>query len=145
MNLFSRPSAGRLRFGVLATGVVGPLILFAALSTAQNQPPPGKGQLASQKFKNIKVFKNLPADQLIPIMHSWNDSLGVKCDFCHVIGANHTGFEKDDKPTKTTAREMVLMTMGINKRTKAVEGKVTCYMCHHGQAEPEGHGEAKKE
>lgn len=38
-------------------------------------------------------------------------SLGMKCDFCHV----EREFDKDDKKTKKTAREMMQMMFAINK------------------------------
>jgi photosynthetic reaction center cytochrome c subunit len=133
----SKPFAGRVRAALVAISFVGPLALLCGLSAAQEQPAGGKPQTSAQKYKNIKVLKNLPADQLIPIMHKINDALGVKCDYCHVIGPNHTGFEKDDKPAKETARKMIVMTEELNKKVKAVDAKVTCFMCHHGSAEPQ--------
>lgn len=114
-----------------------PALLLVAASVAQDKEPE-KPQTAKEKFKNIKVLKNLPADQLIPVMRKWNVALGVKCDFCHVIAADHSGFEKDDKPEKNAARKMVQMTVDINKRYKAVEKKVSCMTCHHGNKEPKG-------
>jgi hypothetical protein len=92
---------------------------------------------SSQQFKNIKVLKDLPADQMIPVMRKINASLGVKCDFCHVINPDHTGFEKDDKRMKAMARKMMVMTQKLNKSEKILEGKATCFMCHHGRPEPD--------
>jgi hypothetical protein len=96
----------------------------------------GRNRRTEQKFKNIKVLKDLPADQLIPVMHKIDDSLGVKCDFCHVVNADHSGFDLDTKPTKNKAREMILMVNDIIKHQKTLDKKATCYMCHHGSAEP---------
>jgi hypothetical protein len=135
---FSTLSQGWRRAGLFAVGIVGPIALLTGLSLAQDHPGE-KGVTAAQKYKNIKVLKSLPADQLIPYMRNYNAALGVKCDFCHVINPDHSGFEKDDKPTKDAARKMILMTIDLNKKVKVVDGKVTCFMCHHGQAEPQGH------
>ncbi len=125
-----------LRQNALIASMVLPAILLVVASVAQEQAPE-KPLTAKEKFKNIKVLKNLPADDLIPVMRKWNAALGVKCDFCHVINPDHTGFDKDDKPQKGAARKMVQMTMDINKRHKVVEKKVTCNTCHKGHAEPE--------
>jgi hypothetical protein len=131
----------RLRFKTsaawLTLGILVPTLLPSVLCLAQEPTKPAKPETSAQKYKNIKVLKDLPADQLIPKMRSWNVALGVKCDACHVINPDHTGFEKDDKPMKQTAREMVLMATDLNKRQKVVSGQVTCYMCHRGQAEPQ--------
>ena len=72
-------------------------------------------------------------------MRTWNASLGVKCDFCHIINPDHSGFEKDDKPEKGMARTMVIMTTDMNKHQKALEGKATCFMCHQGHEQPQTH------
>jgi hypothetical protein len=145
MEPHAKPVTGRFRAGMLATGLVGPLLLLTALSTAQDHPASPEKETAKQKFKNIQVFKEMLAGQLIPVMRSWNEALGVRCEYCHVITRNHTGFEKDDKPTKNTARQMVLMMQGLNKNEKVTKGKVTCIMCHHGKAEPAQHREATGE
>ncbi len=132
------PLSPSLHKGILITLMVVPALLLMGASLAQEEKPAEvKPPKAKEKFKNIKVLKDIPADQLIPIMRKWNESLGVKCDFCHVIEANHTGFEKDDKHAKVVARDMVRMTMDINKRHKSVEKKVSCFTCHHGHPEPE--------
>lgn len=124
----------------LGVGVPAMLVAAAGLSRVFAQAPsqPDTGPAGKSKmFHNIKVLKDLPADKLIPKMHEWNASLGVKCDFCHVINADHTGFDKDDKPTKNVARTMVTMMADINKRQRPVNNRATCYMCHHGRPEPE--------
>ena len=93
--------------------------------------------MARQRFKNIRVLKSLPADRLIPVMQSYNASLGVRCDYCHVIKPDRTGFERDDKPAKRTARKMILLVQDLNAHEKVLDNKTTCYMCHHGHAMPE--------
>ncbi|MDT4897330.1 MAG: photosynthetic reaction center cytochrome c subunit [Acidobacteriota bacterium] len=89
-----------------------------------------------QTHKNIQVLKGMPDSQLIPTMQFIAASLGVNCAFCHVVPE----FEKDDKPEKATARQMMLMQFAINKNNKAIfgdTGAITCYTCHRGQTEPQ--------
>jgi hypothetical protein len=92
-----------------------------------------KGKTAAQQFKNIKVLKKLPADQLIPAMRLYSASLGVNCGFCHDRG----GFQLDTKPEKNVARQMIVMTDSVNAHYRIVDHKATCYMCHHGHEQPE--------
>jgi photosynthetic reaction center cytochrome c subunit len=112
-----------LLLAVMALGVV------PAMAQDTAQAP----KLAEEAYKNIQVFKGMPAPHLMEAMHAFKDALGVKCSFCHVQG----DFASDDKPEKATARKMVLMARGINKDNFGGERKVTCYTCHRGATEPE--------
>jgi hypothetical protein len=94
--------------------------------------PPLPPKPAEEVFKNIQVFKGMPATHLMDAMHSFSHSLGVRCDFCHVMGA----FEKDDKEEKRTARHMILMARQINKDNFGGQMRVTCWTCHRGAEEP---------
>jgi hypothetical protein len=89
---------------------------------------------AEQKFKNIQVLKEIPADQLVASMQFIVASLGVECEFCHVEHA----MDKDDKKMKMTARKMISMMLAINKVNFQGEREVTCYTCHRGAAKPVG-------
>ena len=95
--------------------------------------PPQPPKPAEQVFKNIQVLKGMPAPELMNAMRSFTRSLGVKCEFCHVMGA----FEKDDKPEKQTARKMILMAHQINADNFNGHMRVTCWTCHRGSSEPE--------
>lgn len=95
--------------------------------------PPQPPKLAEQVFKNIQVLKGMPAPELMSTMRSFTRSLGVKCGFCHVMGA----FEKDDKQEKQTARKMILMAHQINADNFNGHMRVTCWTCHRGSSEPE--------
>lgn len=132
-------NSARHRTGLLALSLIGSMAILGILSVAQgNSPPRPSHNVPSGKFfKNIKVFKKLPSDQLVPMMHNWNTSLGVECSFCHVVGKGHEGFALDDKPTKNTARQMVLLVQHLNANEKSIDHKATCFMCHHGRPEPE--------
>jgi photosynthetic reaction center cytochrome c subunit len=132
MHNRSHPS---VRPTFLAVSVIAATVALTVWGAAQNGAPPAsaKPQTARQRFKNIKVLKNLPADQLIPYMQAYSASLGVRCGFCHV----GRDFEKDDKPEKNVARQMIVMTQRLNAREKIIDKKATCYMCHHGNATPQ--------
>jgi hypothetical protein len=125
------------RSAFAAFSVVTTTLSLGILVHAQDGAEPPKPETAAHRFKNIKVLKKLPADQLMGNMRVYARSLGVRCTFCHVETAPRQGFERDDKPTKLTARKMIAMTANLNKREKALKGKVTCYTCHRGQHEPE--------
>jgi hypothetical protein len=102
----------------------------------QPQRPPKPGETSAEYFKNIKVLKDLPAEELRPTMEFIAASLGVRCDHCHVVGPQG-GFDKDEKKPKETARQMMQMVNDIN--TRAFEGRqrVGCATCHHGRTPPE--------
>lgn len=107
------------------------ILLYAAVSVCLfGQSTDGK--TAEQVYKNITELKGTPADQLLPTMQFISVSLGVNCETCHVRGK----FEADDKRTKKTAREMIAMTMAINKNSFRGQTQVTCYSCHRGSERP---------
>ena len=106
---------------------------FAVMQSSQQE------KTAEQVRKNIQVLKGLPDSQLFPVMNFIGDSLGVHCDYCHVIQGTDpkTGrdiwlYERDDKATKARAREMMRMVLEINKTTFGGNQAVTCYSCHRG-------------
>jgi hypothetical protein len=102
----------------------------------QPRRPPGPGEKASEYYKNIKILKDLPAEQLPITMQFIAASLGVGCDFCHVTGPQG-GFDRDEKKPKDTARKMLQMVEAIN--TQQFEGRqqFNCTTCHHGNNRPD--------
>jgi len=107
----------------------------AAAQSGAGQPAngqPGGPPTAEHVFKNLKVLKDIPADQLFPSMQFIAASLGVECDFCHVRGH----FEQDDKKPKLAAREMMQMMMAINANHFEGHRAVTCNTCHRGAPHP---------
>lgn len=93
------------------------------------QPPPSmKGKTAAQFYKNIKVLKDVPAESIHPAMEYITVALGVGCDNCHDV----KNFDKDDKPQKQTARNMMQMEFAINGAVFEGQTRVTCYTCHRG-------------
>ncbi|MGB9463884.1 MAG: c-type cytochrome [Candidatus Acidiferrum sp.] len=118
----------------LSTG----LVIAAAKAQSGAAPQLPAPKLAEEQFKNIKVLKGVPADQLFPAMQFITASLGVECEFCHVRGDRGLDFDKDDKKTKQTARKMMEMMFAINKGNFEGHREVTCYSCHRGAADPVG-------
>jgi photosynthetic reaction center cytochrome c subunit len=109
-------------------------IFAAVFGLAAAQAQPGESKPAEQVFKNITALKGTPSDQLIPAMQFIASSLGVECGTCHVQGKP----EADDKPAKKTARNMIAMTLAINKDSFGGRTQITCYSCHRGAEHPVG-------
>jgi photosynthetic reaction center cytochrome c subunit len=118
--------------GVVSAVFAGALGVYAALQAPMQKPAEGKPKVAEEQFKNIQVLKGVPAEQVIPTMQFISASLGVECDFCHV----QREFEKDDKKKKQFARNMMRMTLAINKDSFEGHKEVTCNTCHRGAPNP---------
>jgi hypothetical protein len=126
-----------VRTQIVAIVFVG---LLAANGTAQ-QPA-----LAGATRPKLQVLQALPESQLFPLMNLVADSLGVRCDYCHVQAtpdltktpSNIGGWvwDRDDKQPKRTAREMMRMVIDLNAGRFKGESRVTCYTCHRGSTQP---------
>jgi hypothetical protein len=98
-------------------------------------------------FKNLKVFKGMPAENLLRIMDKgWSRALGVSCGHCH----NTTNWESDEKAQKDITRAMTKMNGRINNELlKEIQGLkspnpiINCTTCHRGQIKPALNLEAK--
>jgi photosynthetic reaction center cytochrome c subunit len=119
-------------------GLTTGLAIVAAKAQSTAAPQSSAPKLAEDQFKNLKVLKGVPADQIFPAMQFITASLGVECEFCHVRGDKGLEFEKDDKKTKVTARKMMEMMFAVNKDNFEGHREVTCYSCHRGAADPVG-------
>lgn len=102
------------------------------------QTPAPTEKTTEQVQKNIKVLNGLPQSQLIPVMNFFSASLGVRCNFCHVNNNGVWAYDSDEKPEKSTAREMITMVLSVNKTTFKGGTAVACYTCHRGRREPVG-------
>jgi len=103
--------------------------------SAANQSGPTE-KTVEQTQKNIQVLTGLPASQLVPVMNYMGSSLGVKCTFCHVKQGDKWDFVSDEKPEKGTAREMIKMTLELNKVNFKGRLEVSCFTCHRGDEHP---------
>ena len=114
---------------------------FVLLGTAAVKAP-------VQKPRNLKV---LPADisdaRLDSIMQSWNKALGVNCEFCHVKKKIYPGdmdYASDAEPMKENARDMLRMTIEINRNHFWFDKNqrpeylhtISCKTCHRGEPFP---------
>jgi len=108
------------------------LLAFAAVASLALAQPEQK--TAEQVYKNIIALKGVPADEVIPTMQFIASALGMECSGCHVQGK----FDADDKPTKKTGRQMIEMTLAINKDRFNGRTQVSCYTCHRGSEHPVG-------
>jgi len=122
--------------------------LMAALvisAVAFTNPP-----VEDNGFKNLKILpKDISHEKLGKIMHEFNDALGVHCDFCHAPSKDptekHPDFASDEKEEKTRAREMMKLTVKINKKFFGAKNvaigdsalSVSCFTCHHGKPHPD--------
>jgi len=101
-----------------------------AVTAAQQDKP------TEQVQKNIKVLTGLPQWQLIPVMNYMAASMGRRCNFCHVNNNGQWDYASDEKQEKNTAREMIKMTLDLNKTSFKGNLEVSCYTCHRGADHP---------
>lgn len=123
--------------------IVG-LVLFTAFGIGATSPPE-----EDEPYKNLKVLSNRTTeDEMERIMYRFNRDLGVTCLHCHVPGKDTTelrmDFASDEKKEKMVAREMMRMTMKLNKKyfNTTIDKKITvqpmiwCKTCHRGFPRP---------
>ena len=92
---------------------------------------------ARAEQKNVQLLTNMSDVQLRRAMNMMRASLGVHCDYCHVVDdKNGWQFDKDDKKEKRTAREMIAMTIKINKEQFNGRAEISCFTCHRGAIRP---------
>jgi hypothetical protein len=115
------------------------VIGMAATSPTDDKPPK----------RNLKVLpKDISHDDLQKTMHTWSNSLGVHCNFCHAATdstSQKLDFASDAKPEKNIARHMFRMTAKINKKyfsfnkndQGAVIPAISCVTCHRGSPHPD--------
>src|SRR5262245_7974898 len=122
-----------------------PLALAASVAMASaQQPPAGGGQRAGgpPAPTNLQVLpKDIPREQLLQTMQNFAAALGVQCNYCHVQEGRggRNDMASDEKPTKKTARQMLVFARELNEKLPTVVGKtanettrVGCMTCHRG-------------
>jgi len=128
----------------LLVGTVFITVAARATTHAQGQtPPPAAGRGQAQAPTNLQVLpKDMTQQQVVAVMRTFTQALGVMCDHCHV--GTQADRAKDDKPEKGVARKMLKMVTAINDdflkdvgtAPPAGQQKVTCYTCHRGSTKP---------
>jgi len=129
------------KIAVIAT-LAASIALSAAAGTNRKDDKP--------LYTNLKVLpKNISSKELQGMMaDDFEDGLGVSCGFCHANNKDGHGldFASDAKPEKEITRQMMRMTLGINKKYLKLKHPklgdaaliVTCTTCHKGQPFPDG-------
>lgn len=120
-------------------------IFFAGCVTAGV----GAINLIPKKERNLKILpKDISDAKLDSIMQTYNIALGVSCNFCHVkmkTLPDSLDYASDADPMKENARDMMRMTIDINKNNFYFNKNerpeylttVTCNTCHRGEPFPE--------
>lgn len=103
----------------------------APLLFALAQPSSQDVKKAEDVYKDIQVFKGLPAEELIPAMEFMSGALKFECTDCH-DAKNYAA----DTEHKTAARHMILMQREINAKNFNGRTEVTCMTCHRGSEHP---------
>jgi photosynthetic reaction center cytochrome c subunit len=126
----------RVLGAIATTGFLGAAVVLrssgpqGAAPTVPQSPP--EARPAEQVFKNIQVFRGMPADHLQGAMAFIASSLNVNCDYCH----NQQDFSSDGLPAKARARAMILMVRNLNQSAFQGRDVVNCLMCHQGHTTP---------
>lgn len=101
------------------------------------------------KYKNLKILPtDISEQKMDSIMDSYSKALGVSCSFCHAEIKNFPDsldYASDDNTMKENAREMMRMTILINKTYFHFDKNekpeylkvVNCKTCHRGEPFPE--------
>ncbi len=104
--------------------------------------------LPKPKHKNLKVLPgDISEQKLDSIMETYSKALGVSCSFCHLPFKNFPDsldYAADGQPMKENARQMMRMTIDINKNHFYFDTTikpeylkiVTCKTCHRGEPYP---------
>ncbi len=134
----------------LSAIVTAAALLFGSSAVAQTAPagapqqPQGRGAPPAPTNQQV-MPKDIPREQLLAAMQQFTIALGVQCNYCHVQEGRggRNDMASDEKPTKKTARQMMIFARELNEKLPAVIGKaandttrVGCVTCHRGVAIP---------
>jgi hypothetical protein len=123
----------------LACAVVALAATVAIRAQQPQQPAAPTGPLAPEKYKDIQLLKDVPADQLDLLMRYFVAATSLQCQSCHVRD-QATGvfsYEKDTRG-KTTARNMIRMVQSVNANRDQFGASINCATCHQGRNQPAG-------
>ncbi len=121
------PSYCRYFFG--GTRVVALMLIFSSLIHSSLGQEPTSGE----KFVNVTELHEMPAAQMGKVMNIMSASLGVNCQYCHA----GNDFAAEGAGHKDTAREMIAMTLKLNRDHFNSQPVVNCNTCHRGAVRPE--------
>jgi hypothetical protein len=106
---------------------------------AQQAPPAPTGPLAPEKYKDIQVLKDVPADQIDVTMRYFSAALGWQCQNCHMRDQATGVFDyAATRPGKTTARKMIALVRAVNIGADDYGARINCATCHQGRNQPAG-------
>jgi hypothetical protein len=120
------------------------------LTAATNKVKP-----ADDHYINLQVLpKDIsPKDMQKIMVGEFEDALGVSCGYCHAAKKDSVelDYASDAKPEKQIARQMLHMTLNLNRDYFKIEKPmigtaniaVTCNTCHRGDTFPEDPGQGK--
>jgi hypothetical protein len=120
--------------------IIGAVLIVAATAVGKTQQAPQAapvGPFAQEKYKDIRVLKDVPAADLDVTMQYFVAATGLNCTSCHVRD-QATGvfsFEKDTD-NKTTARGMIQLVQTVNAADFGA--RINCATCHQGANRPAG-------
>jgi tetratricopeptide (TPR) repeat protein len=107
---------------------------------------PAMAQIPNE-FKNLELLpKDVTKRELVAVMRSFSDALGVRCTHCHVgpVPGELEGvdFASDELEPKRVARQMMKLVDEINGKLLPATGRrtltrVRCVTCHRGVTDPE--------
>jgi photosynthetic reaction center cytochrome c subunit/tetratricopeptide repeat protein len=126
-----------------ATSTLAAFLAIALASAAAAAQTPAAPPQQPPPMTNLQIYKDTPRPELIATMQGFVLQLGVQqqggCGYCHAGTAPQFDFASDAKPTKTTARKMILMAREITAKLPEVTGKpasevtrMRCATCHRG-------------
>ncbi|HXU32096.1 MAG TPA: photosynthetic reaction center cytochrome c subunit family protein [Thermoanaerobaculia bacterium] len=113
----------------------------AALAQLRIQIAGHEKEPAETVFKNIKLLRGVPAENVLRIMEfGYARSLGTTCVKCHTPA----DWSSDAKPNKVITRRMAALAADVSKTiTEYPERKdekeaavVNCTTCHRGRSHP---------
>ncbi len=100
------------------------------------------------EFKNLQILpKDISKQKLDSIMESYNQALAIGCSFCHSPHPtipDSLDYASDANTMKANARNMINLTMDINKKYFYYDSSVApvylnlvrCQTCHRGDPYP---------
>lgn len=100
-------------------------------------PPAPTGPMAPEKYKDIQVLTDVPADQLDVTMRYFVAATGIQCAGCHFREetTNEVIFDRDARG-KSTARQMIGLVKTVN--AGSFGARINCGTCHAGRNQPAG-------